>query len=181
MENKKMINIYLSALETAEEKAEFEDLYIKYKQRMYAIAYKILHNVEDSEDAVHNAFLKIADNFEEIKKFSCQETERYIVIIVRNTSINIYRKNKNDTEHLTELDDNQSIVNINFFENIEHDELIKAISNLPLIYKDILFLHYVNQYTTKEISKLLDISLDTAWKRIERAKKLLKQKLEKGE
>lgn len=176
-----MINIYLSALETAEEKAEFEDLYIKYKQRMYAIAYKILHNVEDSEDAVHNAFLKIADNFEEIKKFSCKETERYIVIIVRNTSINIYRKNKNDTEHLTELDDNQSIVNINFFENIEHDELIKAISNLPLIYKDILFLHYVNQYTTKEISKLLDISLDTVWKRIERAKKLLKQELEKGE
>lgn len=82
-----MINVYLSALETAEDKDQFKELYIKYKQRMYAIAYKILHNFEDSEDAVHNAFLKIADNFEKIKKFSCQERERYIVIIVRNTSI----------------------------------------------------------------------------------------------
>ncbi len=78
-----MINIYLSVLDTAEDKAEFEDLYVKYKQRMYAVAYKILHNIEDSEDAVHNAFLKIADNFEMIKKFSCQELQSYIVIIVK--------------------------------------------------------------------------------------------------
>lgn len=34
-----MINIYLSALDTDEDKAEFEDLYIKYKQRMYAVAF----------------------------------------------------------------------------------------------------------------------------------------------
>ncbi|MDE6424817.1 MAG: RNA polymerase sigma factor [Ruminococcus sp.] len=176
-----MINIYLSALDTAEDKAEFEDLYIKYKQRMYAIAYKILHNIADSEDAVHNTFLKIADNFEKIKQFSCHELESYIVIIVRNTSINIYRKNKKVSEHIAELDDNQQIVDVNVFENIDKDELIRTISNLPLIYKDILFLHYVRQYTTKEISKMLDISIDTVWKRIERAKKLLKEKLEKGE
>ncbi len=176
-----MINIYLSALETTEDKAEFEDLYIKYKQRMYAIAYKILQNVEDSEDAVHNAFIAIANNFEKIKKFSCQELQTYIVIIVRNISINIYRKNKKDSEHLAKIDDNQSIVNVNFFENIDYQKLLQTISELPLIYKDILFMYYVNHYTTKEISRMLDISMDAVWKRIERAKKLLKEKLEKGE
>lgn len=176
-----MINIYLSALDTDEDKAEFEDLYIKYKQRMYAVAYSILHNVEDSEDAVHNAFLNIADKFEKIKNFSCQKLQSYIVIIVRNTSINIYRKNQKNSERLAELDDKQLTVNVNFFENIDRDELIKAISNLPLIYKDILFLHYFRKCTTKEISKMLDISVDAVWKRIERAKKLLKQELEKGE
>lgn len=110
-----MINVYLSVLDTAEDKTEFEDLYIKYRQRMYAVAYKILHNIEDSEDAVHNAFLKIADNFEMIKKFSCQELQSYIVIIVRNSSINIYRKNKKDSEHLAEFDDNQLTIDVNFF------------------------------------------------------------------
>ncbi|MDE6673091.1 MAG: sigma-70 family RNA polymerase sigma factor [Ruminococcus sp.] len=176
-----MINIYLSVLDTAEDKAEFEDLYIKYKQRMYAVAYKILNNVEDAEDAVHDTFIKIADNFEMIKKFSCQELQSYIVIIVRNTSINIYRKNQKNSEYLTRLDDNQITINVDFFENIDRDELIKAISNLPLIYKDILFLHYFRKYTTKEISEMLAISVDAVWKRIERAKKLLKEKLEKGE
>ena len=42
-------------------------------------------------------------------------------------------------------------------------------------------MHYVNHYTTKEISRMLDISMNAVWKRIERAKKLLKEKLEKGE
>lgn len=176
-----MINIYLSALETAQDKSEFEDLYIKYKQRMYAIAYKILHNVEDSEDAVHEAFMAIAKNFKKIKNFSCQDKERYIVIIVRNVSIDIYRKNKKDSEYLAELDDNQPPVNVNFFENIDYQKLLQTISELPLIYKDILFMHYVNHYTNNEISKMLDISVDNVWKRIERAKKLLKEKLEKGE
>lgn len=68
-----------------------------------------------------------------------------------------------------------------FFENIDYQKLLQTISELPLIYKDILFMHYVNHYTNKEISKMLDISVDNVWKRIERAKKLLKEKLEKGE
>lgn len=176
-----MINVYFSVLDTAEDKTEFEDLYIKYKQQMYSVAYSILHNVEDSEDAVHNAFLKIADNFEKIKNFSCQELQSYIVIIIRNVSINIYRKNKKNSERIAEPDDNQPTVDINFFENIDYQKLLQTISELPLIYKDILFMHYVNHYTTKEISKMLDISVDAVWKRIERAKKLLKQELEKGE
>lgn len=86
-----MINIYLSAFETAQDKSEFEDLYKKYRQKMYAVAYKILHNVEDSEDAVHNAFLKIANNFEKVKLIPCHKVKSYIIIIiiVRNTSINM--------------------------------------------------------------------------------------------
>ena len=34
-----MLAIYLSMLETNEEKNQFEQLYIKYKQDMYAVAY----------------------------------------------------------------------------------------------------------------------------------------------
>lgn len=56
-----MLAIYLSMLETNEEKNQFEQLYIKYKQDMYAVAYGILKNKEDAEDAVHQSFLKIAD------------------------------------------------------------------------------------------------------------------------
>ena len=34
---------------------------------MFYIAQNILHNVEDAEDAVHNAFVKIAENIDKIK------------------------------------------------------------------------------------------------------------------
>ena len=62
-----MINLYLSVIDTDDDKNQFEQLYIKYKDKMYSIAYGILHNIEDSEDAVHQAFLTIANNFEKIK------------------------------------------------------------------------------------------------------------------
>lgn len=54
-----MLYIYLSALDTDEEKDYFEELYLQYRHKMYGIAYSILHNEQDSEDAVHQAFLKI--------------------------------------------------------------------------------------------------------------------------
>lgn len=175
-----MINIYLSVLETAEDKAEFEDLYTKYRQKMYAAAYKILHNVEDAEDAVHNAFIAIADNFEKVKLIPCHKIEAYVVIIVRNTSINIYNHNKKSAERLSELDDNQVAVEMDFFENIDMEELIRIISALPLMYKDILFLHYRDEYTYEEIADMLKISNGAVRKRIERAKKLLKEELERN-
>lgn len=176
-----MIYIYLSSLDTDEEKNYFEEIYLKYKEKMYGIAYSILNNVQDSEDAVHQAFLSIADNFQKILKIPCQDLSSYIVIIIRNTSINIYNKNKKTAEHSSELSEDQKAIDIDFFENIDYEQLVLVISHLPDKYKDILFLHYINGFSCKEISKMLDISVDNVWKRIERAKKSLKKALEEGE
>lgn len=55
-------------IEDFEDKKRFEKLYLLYKQDMYAIAYKILNNVHD---AVHQSFLRIANNFEKILDIDC--------------------------------------------------------------------------------------------------------------
>lgn len=175
-----MLIIYLSALDTDEEKDYFEELYLKYRQKMYGIAYSIPHNEQDSEDAVHQAFLKMADNFSKILKIPRQELPAYIVIIIRNTSINIYNKNKKNSERLVELRDDQPAADIDFFENIDYEQLTQVISQLPDNYKDVLYLRYVNDFSCKEIAKMLDISVDSVYKRIERAKRSLQEALEEG-
>lgn len=43
--------IYLSMIESEADKSLFEQLYIRYKGLMYHIAYRILQNREDAEDA----------------------------------------------------------------------------------------------------------------------------------
>ena len=43
-----MIYIYLSVLDTGDDKNLFEDLYLKYRQSMYTIAYSILNNISNS-------------------------------------------------------------------------------------------------------------------------------------
>lgn len=147
---------------------------------MYSLAYSILHNVEDAEDAVHQAFLTIANNFEKVRKIPCQEIKAYIVIIIRNVSINIYNSNKRKAEHSAELDDNIT-VDVDVLEQYEYTQLVKVISELPQIYKDIVYLYYLEEFTAKEVAKMLNISVNTVWKRAERAKKLLKDALERGE
>ena len=112
---------------------QFEQLYIKYKQDMYAVAYGILKNKEDAEDAVHQSFLKIADNFSKVSQIPCHELKAYIVIICRNTAINIYRQNQNRAEHSTELFETD-IVDESYFEKQNYDELLLAIKQLPQIY-----------------------------------------------
>jgi RNA polymerase sigma-70 factor (ECF subfamily) len=42
-----IIYLYLSALETEDDKIQFEDIYNRYKQQMYSIAYSILNNEAD--------------------------------------------------------------------------------------------------------------------------------------
>ena len=47
--------LYLQMLETPEEKSLFEQIYLEYRGLMYHVAYEILHNDQDAEDAVHQA------------------------------------------------------------------------------------------------------------------------------
>lgn len=51
-----MLGLYLSLVESEEEKQLIEELYNNNKQVMYNIAFKNLHNSSDAEDAVHEAF-----------------------------------------------------------------------------------------------------------------------------
>lgn len=177
-----MLSMCLSILDNEEDKLSFEELYYKYRQRMYAVAYSILQNNEDAEDAVQNAFIAIASNFKKIHKLSGQELKPLLVIIVRNHAINIYNGNKRRAERSAKYKDNRSHVDVNFLENYEYEELINVISELPVIYRDTIFLHFVHGFTPKEIGKMLDIKVEAVWKRLERARKLLRKALnERGD
>lgn len=174
-----MLAIYLSMLETNEEKNLFEQLYIKHKQDMYAVAYGVLKNKEDAEDAVHQSFLKIADNFSKVSQIPCHELKAYIVIICRNTAINIYRQNQNRAKHSAELFETE-IVDESYFENQNYDELLLAIKQLPQMYKDVIYLYFLQEFSAKETASQLEISPELVRQRELRAKKMLKDILERS-
>jgi RNA polymerase sigma-70 factor (ECF subfamily) len=155
-----MIAVYLSMLEDIEDKKRFESLYLLYRQHMYAVAYKILNNVYDAEDAVHQAFLRIADNFEKIDNINCPKTKAYIVIIVKNISIDIYKQNKKHSTNNISIDteEGNTINDDKFFNEVDYNMLVNKIGCLPDIYKDVLYLKYIQGYDNKEIGNLLGLS-----------------------
>lgn len=89
--------IYLQMIETPEDRSKFEDLYLRYKNIMFFTANKILHNYHDAEDAVHAAFVKIAENIEKIEAPDSPKTRGYVVTIVEHAAIDLYRKHKRTT------------------------------------------------------------------------------------
>jgi len=173
--------IYLNLIDTEEEKSKFEKLYNYYKHTMFYVAKCILKDDYLSEDAVHEAFINIAKNMDNISEVKSSRTKGYVVIIVRNISLNMLKKQK----PYAEIDDfNENIssdLNLEdeVMSNMSFDFIIDEIINLPVIYKDVLYLSYVEDLSTQEISRLINIPNETVKKRLQRGKKKLAENIKK--
>lgn len=167
--------IYLSMLETTEQKNKFEELYNSYRKLMFYVAKGILKDDFLAEDAVHQTFLKIIEIIDKIDDVHGHKTKSYIVTMVKNCSINLYHKRQRQaTIPLEEIEGY-------FSEGVELDEsddLTKAILKLPFIYSEILTLKYVQEFSNIEIAEMLNITEATIRKRLERAKNRVQEILE---
>lgn len=75
---------------------------------MYSIAYKILHNHNDTEDAIQDALIKIHLNIEKFYKLQTDELCLLIVIYTKNTAKDLYkRSSKRQTISLTYDEDGE--------------------------------------------------------------------------
>lgn len=165
--------VYLQMIETAEEKSKFEQIYLKYRGLMYHIAYKYLQHEQDAEDAVHQAFIKVAENISKLSEPECPKTKQFVVIIVENKSKDILRaRNRNRVLPFVEE------ISHSFDKTAADDTLSRCILRLSDQQQQVLWLKYHHGYNLREIAKMLDISLAAAQKIDQRAKKKLEALLE---
>lgn len=160
--------LYLQMIDTPEEKNKFEQIYLTYQSLMFWVANEILHNTYDAEDAVHQAFISIAKNMGNISEPVCPKTKSYIVTIVENKAIDIYRKKKKGME--VELKEEISGFAVEYHGS---NGLTECILKLPAPYREVILLKYYQGYEVHEIARLLGISGANAAKRLQRAKQKL--------
>lgn len=167
--------IYLSLLESEEEKSKFEQIYNNYKQSMFYVAKSILKDDYLAEDAVHNAFINIAKSISNILDVNSTRTKGYVIVIVRNISFNILKK-QNSTVVMEEFEENTAddlCLEDMVLSKLSFDSIVNQIVGMPVIYKDVLYLSYVEDLKIKEISELINISHETVKKRLQRGRKKL--------
>ena len=164
--------IYLQLLESEEDKANFEYLYKKYRGLMYHVAYEVLHNREDAEDAVQKAFLAIIKNFHKLHDVNSRETRSYCVLCSKSKAIDIIR----EKQHREVLDLNEE--EYGYEMPFPDDTLSSAIKALSPNLSVVILLHYDNGFDMKEIAKSLNITEAAAKKRLTRAKEELRKMLE---
>ncbi|MGL5259734.1 MAG: RNA polymerase sigma factor [Lachnospiraceae bacterium] len=169
---------YLAMIESEEDKRKFERIYLAYKQTMYYAANRVLKNVHTSEDAVHQAFIRIINHLEKINENECHKTRAFLVVITEHIAIDIYRKQKK--ESTLSYDELEIYVADTHVENYaETDELTAVYEKLPVNYSTVLRLKFSQGYSDSEISAILNITEENVRKRISRAKKKLAQLLQK--
>lgn len=162
--------VYLQMLEDPEEKSKFEIIYTQNRDLLFRIANGILHNTQDAEDAVHQAFVKLAENMKKLGKPEDPATRGYIVTIVENAAIDIYRRKQAVTQ--VEYVDEVAGVQVPYS---GEDALTACILQLPPRQQAIIILKYSYGYSLREIAKTLGITYANAQKLDQRAKARLKE------
>lgn len=174
-----MLGLFLTLIDGENEKAKFIDFYNKYKNLMFYIAKEILNDNYLAEDAVQESFLRIAKNFHKINDVLCPQTRNFTVIITRNVSFTMRKKNNTVIELDTYKDSDLPNPSSDPFESISVKILTENILKISEEYRDILYLYHLYGYSFKEISGLLSLPVETVKKRAQRARHILKQLLEK--
>ena len=147
-----------------------EELYVKYRQLMFYVANEILDDVQLAEDAVQEAFIRIAKNMHKINCSNPGSTKAFLITVVRNVALSMLKKENHyyDFSEYQDLIVDKQEVEKDVLDRLEVKSYISAIRKLPEKYRDILYLHCVQEYTISEISKLLQLSQEVVKKRIQR-------------
>lgn len=165
--------MYLSMIETPDDKVKFERIYNRYRNLMYHVAYKVLSNHYDAEDSVHQAFVAIIRHLEKISDIDCPQTRSYIVLITERKAIDLIRTRH--SEKVIPL--NEDLIGIEIPAPGDHG-LADALAKLPAHYREVLLLRFDNGYSAKELAQMLGMTESGVRKLIGRAKNALGRILE---
>lgn len=153
---------------------KFDMIYGKYRNLMYRVAFDILGNAQDTEDALQEAFLRIALNLEKIAEADSPRTRNFAVIITRNVCFNMLR-GKREFVGIDEEISSDATVEEEFFSDIGVDMLERALERLPRNYRDILYLTAYEELSLHAAAEALGITYENAKSRVQRARKRLSE------
>ncbi len=136
----------------------------------------ILHNTADAEDAVQETFVRIISNLSKIDCANEKRSKAYIFVVTRNICYDILRKK----HKVVFLDDDRELVDTNAVENTEILTDVLTVQNnikmLSPLLKNVSTLYFAEEFTVEQISGMLDISAESVYKAISRARNILLQK-----
>ncbi len=173
-----MLSFYLSLIDDRQDQQKFEKIYYKYRILMFSVAKEILGDNRLAEEAVQEAFIKIAKNVDQIEDITSHKTRNFTVIIAKNTSLDMLEKEKRHKglisfEEIKEFDATEEFD----LKTIDKKEILKIINKLCEEDRDIILMKYYYNYKEKEIAQMLGISYQASRKRIQRAREKLEKYL----
>lgn len=147
---------------------QFVTLVKEYTPNLYRLAYGILHNSEDAQDAVSESILKAYEKLHTLRKKESFRT--WIMQIAANEAKRIYGRNRRNV-HVENME--------GYMPEFQDDyhELWDIVIKMDIVYREVILLYFYEQLSIREIGSILHIPEGTVKSRLSRAKKLLKERL----
>ncbi len=129
-----------------------------------------LKNYADTEDIFQTVFLKYVLSS---VLFENEEHEKAWFIRVTINACRDLLKSffRSHTISLEEMIDQPAAL------PADHQEVLDAVLSLPQKYRDVVYLHYFEEYTAPQISHILGKNVNTVYTLLTRSKHLLREKL----
>ena len=148
---------------------ELSDLIMDNRENMYRLAYSIVRNDADTQEAVSEAVVLAFEKRHQLRKRT--SAKAWIMQILVNASKRILAQSK---RIILSGDENQFEQTTAF----AGDEMWVVIMDLDEEFKEVIVLYYYEQFSVKEISKILKIPEGTIKSRLSRARKKLSKIIE---
>jgi len=142
----------------------------EYGNSLYRLCTVMLKNREDAQDAVQECFLRYITKAPDFTDY--EHEKAWLIRVATNICKDMLRFRKH--ESFISLDE---IRNLSSGEN--NAQILGLLVSLEEKYRIIIHLHYVEGYSTDEISAMLGISSANARKRLQRGRDMLRELYEK--
>jgi RNA polymerase sigma-70 factor (ECF subfamily) len=175
--------IYLSMIETEEEKCKFVQVYETYQYFMWYVANQVLQDKYLAEDAVQEAFLALTRHLDKIGEISSTKTKNFVATIVKSKAIDMIRKREKNTEEYEEerLGESKEDLLEDYIQKEQQEKIVNTIYQLDELYRVVFEYKYLHELSDKEIAHLLSVTPKVVNVRLFRGKQKLKEILMKEE
>lgn len=149
------------------------DTYPQLYRELKSFVYRRVKNLQDSEDIVHDVFVKAQTKRDQLK-----ESEKYaawMYTMTRNSIIDYFRL-KQRTFDASAVD--ATPAEYNRFNDCVVDCMSDIMTTLPSPYREALELADKEHVPQKELATRLGISYSGAKSRVQRARQMLKEKMQ---
>lgn len=141
------------------------------KTAMYRLAYSIVLNAEDAEDVVGETILKAFSHLEKLRNYKKMKAWIFQILVNESKS---YLKKRNRIE----LVEDSSLFMQNEGKKDTASDLLELVCQLEDSFREVLILYYFEEFSVREIAKILTIPEGTVKSRLSRAREELKQLME---
>ena len=141
----------------------------EYSDIIFRVSFQYVGNKPDAEDVLQEVLLELVQYLSRAEFQNDEHMKAWLIRVSINKSINVAKANarRKKKETLDAVLGEERL-------DPQYDDLQFELDKLSVIDREVIYLHYFERYSAKEIAAILDKTEKSIFKRISRARQKLK-------